>query len=1365
MAEGTSSHLEKLDFNNYPTWRYRMSILLKAKGLWSTMEDEPPADGVARAQWDKKDLEAVNILVQSLSAAQTSYVINQTKAKGIWRKLEEVNRGRIVEKKITLKRELNGIQWTTNEDAAHYMHRVESICEQLRSLGEVLEEAEVAAIAIQGLPPSYHGVARSFDVCATADITLEKVRYALLQEQQRQQRQPKESKESFNEAACNARVPSTRHRQDGKEVKYKCFHCGKPGHFAKNCWHRRSDTGRSGRPPPRHNERQGSWKNDNRRQTAGLVKSSTDDKKQERVTAEFAFGTSEKAWNSESWSIDSGATSHMTGCKNVLRDFKRDTTRHVIVADGKTIDAEGSGTVIFKVQDDVDNMLTAKDVLYVPGITDSLISVAKLTDSGMDVVFEGDVCTVHQGGDFVFSGTKVDGVYKMRAEAIPVHERADHVMGDDVTTLWHRRMGHLNFDQLLHMSRTKAVSGLPHIQKSVATCEPCIIGKHPREPFHSSQAPGSAAPLDLLHVDVCGPFPVNSIGGSKYLLVIVDDYSRRVAVHFLTHKSEATDALTDYIRTAETQIARQVKRIRTDNGGEFVNDRLAHFLRHKGIIHEKTAPYSPAQNGIAERMNRTLVETARALLHEAGLPPVFWAEAVNTAAYVRNRCSKRLLNGKVPEEIYSQRYQSVRHFKVFGCLAYAWIPAKHRGKLDGKSRAVIFLGYSQNRKAYRLYDPATNEFIASRDVKFLEEKKGSSLLNPIADTSGQLTTVTRTPGQWTDQFADGPADAAVAFGPDLTDESERPIDECRELPDNEDTQSSTEHDDSLGESPQEPSSSDHDDQPAENLPLRRSTRIRRPPERLQVDPKKASYCDMAAEEPTDPRSYDQAMSSPQRTQWVEAMKQELASLHDMKTWVLVPRKPDMKVVRSKWVYRIKRDAAGNIDKYKARLVAVGCSQVEGVDYFETFSPVVKLTSLRILLALGLNERMVMRQLDVKTAYLHGKLDETVYMEPPLGCPGTDGKVCLLKKALYGLKQSGRMWYLTLDDVLRKQGYRRLESDRCVYVLSKGRDKVVLSVYVDDMLMMATSPEALNSSIKNLGKEVELKDLGEPTYILGIEVSHDKNNKTLTISQKKYIDEILRRYKMEDSKPVKTPMDAASRNNDSEGVTASKVLNAPYQNLIGNLMYLVQGTRPDLAFATSFLSQFNQNPTETHWKMAKRVLRYIKGTQNVGITYTTCQEPIIGYCDASWNECSTGRSRSGYVYTMSRGAISWKSARQQLVALSTCEAEYVSMAESLKEGKWIKTFMGELDFGSYGTGCLEVRCDNQSAIKIAENPTFHQRTKHIGLKYLFARNEIENRNFTLTFLPTEEMIADVLTKPVTNAKNIVCAKGFGFVNFH
>lgn len=1337
----TPSALERLDSGNYPTWSFKMMIFLRTRNLWSAIETPRPEAEAQRRTWDQSNMEALNILVQTLSTSQTSFVINQTTARGVWEKLQQVNRGKVLEKKIGLKRDLNAVKWKKGETATEYMQRVEYLGEQLRSLGESLEDAELAAIAIQGLPRTYRGVARSFDICAMADVTPEKIRYALIREEQRLKED-----DSTDEAAYKAGIRMTKASGTGQKGSFKCYQCGKPGHIAKNCWHAKGG---------------GSRQNPER----GIARTTTRTPRQGYHRARFAqdgnagditFGHEPQDFafevtgpyedrTKDGWSLDSGASSHMTGCRSIITDYKEHDNRTVTLADGTTITSKGTGVVTFRTTDgSTARTLTARNVLHVPGMVDNLISVSKLTDSGLQVVFSGNVCQVFSGQQLVLSAEKADGIYSLRAEVIRPHESANGAH-DDIFLLWHRRMGHVNFRTLETMSKQQAVTGIPCFENGTRkTCTRCVEGKQSRDHFKPSSTGPRRSVLDLLHIDLCGPFPVASFGGSRYLLVIVDDGSRKVTPFFLRYKDEATDAVINFINQAETQTRLRVKRIRTDNGKEFVNRRLDSYLQHLGIVHEKTTPYSPAQNGVAERMHRTLVESARTLLGEAGLPPVFWAEAVSTAAYVRNRTSSVGVSGQVPEEIFTGRKQCVSYFKAFGCVAYSWVPTHGRTKLDPRGIPVIFVGYCEDRKAYKLFDPQQSRFFFGRDIKFQENKRGSDLLKSTSEKVDATETIF---------YSQHPSSSSTPESPAVSTEEDRTVadDESHSLSGPSDVSVS------LPSSDVDPTESSRSSTPEG---VRRSTRIRNRPDRLQLDPSQKSYCKFTEETAEEPTTYAEALNSAQRELWKGAMDEELSSLQEMETWTLVPRTPEMKVVKSKWVYRIKKGPTGKIEKYKARLVAVGCTQIHGVDYFETYSPVVKLTSLRLLLALAIEDNMFMRQLDVKTAYLHGKLDEVVYMEQPAGA-AVDGMVCKLNKSIYGLKQSGRTWYRTLDAVLLKQGYRRLESERCVYLLEKGNERIVLSVYVDDMLMFATTQQGLQDAMNKLGKEIQLKDLGEPRYILGIEVHRDNDNNRLTLTQRKHIDDLLKRYNMADSKPVRTPMEVAQWKSCSQATAQDQVKpDVPYQSLMGHLMYLVQGTRPDIAFAVNFLSQYNTSFSDKHWRMAKRILRYLKGTKDLGLTYAASSGKVLGYSDASLNEQGGGKSRSGYVFTLSGGAVSWRSCKQGLVALSSCEAEFVALAESMKEGKWIKAFLQELGLGKCSPSPFVLYSDSQSAIKLLENPIYHQRSKHIGLKYLYARNEVENGVFQVQFVPTDSMVADGLTKPLPHSLHTVCVAGCG-----
>jgi hypothetical protein len=446
------------------------------------------------------------------------------------------------------------------------------------------------------------------------------------------------------------------------------------------------------------------------------------------------------------------------------------------------------------------------------------------------------------------------------------------------------------------------------------------------------------------------------------------------------------------------------------------------------------------------------------------------------------------------------------------------------------------------------------------------------------------------------------------------------------------------------------------------------------------------------------------------------------------------------------------------ERFKARLVAKGYSQRHGINYDEVFSPVVRHTSIRAVLALVAYQDLELEQLDVKTAFLHGNLEEEIFMEQPEGFkqPGTENLVCRLKKSLYGLKQSPRQWYKRFDSYMIQIGYTRCEYDCCVYVrILENGSYIFLLLYVDDMLIAAKSMCEVNRLKSLLHKEFEMKDLGAAKKILGMEIRRDREARKLWLSQKNYIRKVLEKFSMLDTKPVSTPLANHFRlsgsqcpKNEEEIENMSKV---PYASAVGCLMYAMVCTRPDLAHAVSTVSRYMAKPGREHWNAVEWIFRYLKGTAEHGILFS--RQPgtnsVVGYVDADYaGEVDDRRSTTGYVFTLSGGPICWKSTLQSIVAMSTTEAEYMAVAEAAKEALWLKGLVKELGLNQGG---VQMHCDSQSAIYLAKNQVYHARTKHIDVRFHKIRELIVTGDIVLEKVHTSENAADMLTKPVTTAK--------------
>jgi hypothetical protein len=475
-----------------------------------------------------------------------------------------------------------------------------------------------------------------------------------------------------------------------------------------------------------------------------------------------------------------------------------------------------------------------------------------------------------------------------------------------------------------------------------------------------------------------------------------------------------------------------------------------------------------------------------------------------------------------------------------------------------------------------------------------------------------------------------------------------------------------------------------------------------------------------------PSSYTAALQSDHAHEWLEAMSEELNAHKYMKTWELVEPPPDKRIIGSRFVYVAKPDSNGILNRYKARLVAQGHTQQHGIDYHETFAPVTKLETIRTMCALAAHRQLHLHQMDVKTAFLNGDIEEEVYMRQPNGyaVPGTEHLVCKLKRSIYGLKQSPRAWYQKLDAFLLSIGMKRSLTDPSLYTRIISREYLAVAVYVDDLVIAADNLATLNKFKSQMSNRFDMKDLGALRHVLGIRVTHDPITNSITLDQESYIDDLLDRFDMKRCNTVTTPMDpSAVLTNEQSPQTPEEekdMAGKPYRQLIGSLMYAMRGTRPDIAYAIGKLSKFCNNPGPEHWTAAKRVLRYLKGTKHYGIKYTgTSGYPTLeGYADADWaGNKENSKSTSGYVFLLAGGAISWRSRLQTLVALSSTEAEYVALAEAGQETQWLRQMLEDLNFPQ--TEPTRMWQDNQGCIALVKGQG-SSRTKHINIKYHYAQ---------------------------------------------
>jgi hypothetical protein len=508
----------------------------------------------------------------------------------------------------------------------------------------------------------------------------------------------------------------------------------------------------------------------------------------------------------------------------------------------------------------------------------------------------------------------------------------------------------------------------------------------------------------------------------------------------------------------------------------------------------------------------------------------------------------------------------------------------------------------------------------------------------------------------------------------------------------------------------------------------------------------------------DPKTYSEAMRSIDANFWKDAIKSELDSIVSNQTWELSDLPKGSKPISSKWIFKKKMRPDGTIERFKARLVVRGFTQKKDVDYFDTYSPVTKIATIRTLIAIAAIHNLVVHQLDVKTAFLNGELKEEIYMTQPEGfvVKGQESKVCKLRKSLYGLKQAPKQWYEKFNNTLITNGYIVNNSDSCVYSKEIGSDCVIICLYVDDMLILGNNLSVVVKTKEFLSSQFEMKDLGEADVILGVKVIRTPNG--ISLSQAHYVEKVLKKFNCFDAVPARTPYDPSMPLCKNMGKSVSQ---EEYAKILGSVMFLMNCTRPDIAYAVSRLSRYTHSPSAEHWTAITRLLKYLKGTTDLCLHYGRFPAVLEGYCDANWvsgNDeiCST----SGYVFTMGGGAVSWKSSKQTCIARSTMESEFIALELAGQEAEWLRNLLADVPIWEGRQTPISLHCDSQAALGIAKNSVYNAKKRHLRIRHAAVKQLLENGVIALDYVKSEGNLADPFTKGLSRRLVADTSRGMG-----
>ncbi|CAI5517653.1 unnamed protein product [Closterium sp. Naga37s-1] len=1087
------------------------------------------------------------------------------------------------------------------------------------------------------------------------------------------------------------------------------------------------------------------------------------------------------------WVIDSGATYSMTPRPDLLTELEPSPVKHVTSALGQRAEVKGMGKAMFKGADG--KMVGLKNVLWVPSLAANLISVRRLAKAGMDTNSKGAKTYTARLGDRILWDLHEDrDVYnemwqipvvpmpKERQVAASISTKDGAVGSDDGAngrakenelkkskpggtskfsepkesgaatkeqqkgeenpeaaaeedygeSMWgaiasaafsnptsatgecdwltlHRRMGHVALPILQQLVKNEMVAGIrvKGEPDEVLGCPTCIQAKFTRFPFPSSEATAKA-PLDEVVMDVVGPLKLGA-AGAEYFLTIVDVYTRMTWVYVLAKKSDVAETLkTDWFPMVERQQDRLVKSIRTDRGGEFLSKEFGLWLKKNGIRHSLTMPYSPEMNGIAERANRTITEAARGLLIEAGLPDYFWPDAVRSACVAKNRALTHVGADKwVPYVEWLGRKPKVDMLRVFGCMCMALVPKHLRhNKLGAKAVWAVHLGMAQNSKGWLLWDPFTKKFLVSRDCKFMENF------------------------MYKDWKAENEAKIGVRFGEVKSSGLEHV-----ELPLELSSGSTTTRQSSLVNGGEEANDAEEEEEEVQQGKTALAGAAMMVGDDEESDYEECAFAFFSpVEMPGEPATLKEALESSDAEEWKKAMESELKSIEENDTFELVELPEGRTAITSKWLFKIKSDADGKIERYKSRLVAKGYQQKEKVDFKELFAPV------------------------------------------PEGFDDGSGRVWKLKKALYGLKQAPRQWYMKLREVLEGIGFTPSTADHSLFMLGEGEQRSFMVVYVDDILIFSPSSDLVKEVMLKLQDKFKCKALGDVSFYLGLHIERDVEKRCMRVHQRKYLEALAANFGQSEGH-VATPFPSGFKCvKGPEEESVGEEERRRFHSLVGSLMYAAVNTRPDVAFATGQLARVVQCPNEEQVAAGMRVAKYLGQTPTVGLQYSAAAqrrqkgadgvEPgrlfLTAYSDASYaSEPEDMTSVGGFICCVGGGPTAWESKKQVDQALSSVESEYMALFRAVREIVWQRRLLAEL--GEEQQGPTPLYCDSQGAIALAKNPVLHGLTKHMRVKWHWTRSMVTAGEVELRYVKTTGQPADMMTKRLVEQQHWKCCK--------
>ena len=1345
--------------------------------------------------------------------------------------------------KMQLLHQLTTLRMTEGK-AREFINTAKSLRDQLVSSGIIIPEALLITYLIQGLPETWSNVQEQMKYKTDGELsetyvetmilrverdrnlhaTKEKEKsrvyptwIAATQPQQRHQppkKQTNMSKTSMSSKPTTPSTPASQLQPNGIHCDYCIFKFKKERrHSWIDCHHRpvgwRPEVVTTSQPISRA------------KVAIPLVTSETSNaaaSESAPVIVGHAFSTVAKLnMPTDVWVLDSGCTQHMTSNIHLFHNLKSLPQRHyVALGDNSTIEAKGKGDVYLLGFNNQVVLLT--DVLYVPAVAASLLSVVRLLKRGAQFKSHGTCIGIYSSrGELIVDAIVHNSDLLTLRFSIPSREHRKKLQnlhaqpatkGDTSSLLqarvqqgvmvdgntWHRRLSHVNCTYMEKMQKHGMVNGFqidikPHRSIRLSPCDNCARGKLVQHPYYSVEHFQIHEKLFLVHGDISGPLPP-SRDGHRYFLTLTDDGTRFSWAFALSTRDQAAEIIFKWLPQAQREAEHNLKALRTDNAGEFVSKAFQQRLQELGISQQFSLPYRHQQNGVAERLNRTLKDAIRTCLLDAGLSTDWWEYALRHVTWVKNRIYSSALSSPItPYQAWFGKKPDISMLRVFGCMAIYHVATERRQGWDTPGEWGVFLGMAARMKGWLFYNPLTHAIVASNNAifrehltlsrwQFLRKHRPETLDSPI---NTPLPLSSFPPPDVSDidnedmaeslsQHDVAPSSSSSMAQPPsspVAPSSSSPYYSSDERPTGLDVIFNNLHSAVVsshgGEGKDDVINTLQAPMAPVTIPCFIAAVLRHHDESISLDlaaEQLSHLCNAAVSLPPEPRSIDEALKGSYAAEWKKALDEEYNTLMERDTWELVELPPGKQVVGVKWILRIKTKGDGSLERFKARLVARGFTQVPGEDFYNTYAPVGDYTTARMLLSVAAVQDMELLQLDVKNAFLYGDIDADIYMQQPPGYHDGTTRVCRLLRSLYGLKQSPLMWYRKLYEAFINIGFEASIHDECLFTYKKGGAPVWALVYVDDVLMASPSMDALNAVVANLQQCFNLKIMPDVSLYLGMNIQRDREQRTISIGLQKFADKVVANF---DLKPrrYKTPLsfDAFQAGTDRDCLHTT----FEYLSRIGTLQYAATTCRPDLQYAASRLAQASAKPSQADWEQLERALIYFISTSSSMLVFggTSAHLQLMAHVDSAYGSGpgeGNHRSTYGWVFQLGGASISWCSKKLNVTTLSTAEAEYLSLKEAGIRGVHLRELMEVFDLAMHSPTPL--LCDSKAAVEVANNKKRSKRLQHITHAVHWMKEKVAARVFDVQHVPATKQAADFLTKVTTGAVFQRCARDVG-----